>query len=120
MSRRPGDHHLLGSVYDRRRRVEWIIETFGIPRKSDGCKTRIACAHCHRVLMVVGSTGNRRWEIDRYPICGHDGGRYVRGNIVPACKPCNTTRCTRAKKCKRVAPEITKSRKVAHFIATFD
>jgi hypothetical protein len=103
MSRQPGQHHLLGSVYDRRRRVEWMIETFGIPRKCDGRKTRVPCAWCGSRMWATAPNG-RRWEIDRFPVCGHNGGRYVRGNIIIACKTCNATRCTKVKKCRRSAP----------------
>lgn len=33
------------------------------------------------------------WDVDRYPVCGHRGGRYVRGNIVVSCPSCNRSRC---------------------------
>ena len=29
--------------------------------------------------------------VDRFPLAGVDGGRYVRGNIRPACGPCNSS-----------------------------
>jgi hypothetical protein len=45
----------------------------------------VPCFHCGRRL--------RKPQIDRYPICGHDGGSYRRGNIVPSCKRCNSRRC---------------------------
>jgi len=38
------------------------------------------------------------FEVDRF-ICGHDGGRYVDANCVPACPPCNRDKC--AIKCRR-------------------
>lgn len=28
--------------------------------------------------------------VDRFPVTGAEGGRYVRGNIRPACGPCNS------------------------------
>jgi hypothetical protein len=118
VSRRHGDWHVLGSVYDRRRRVEWMIETFGIARKGDGKKTRIKCHHCPRIMRAESLRMNRytrtyesrrNWEIDRFPVCGHDGGRYVRGNIVPSCKQCNVTRCTKAIRCRLSAPALRAS-----------
>lgn len=78
-----------GSAYDRRRRRAWLVELHGLPRKRDGRKTRICCFHCKKPMKASGQT----WEVDRFPVCGHDGGRYTRDNIVPSCKSCNATRC---------------------------
>lgn len=77
-----------GSSYDRQARRAWLMEKFGHPSG----KT-IKCFWCPKVMRT-------RWEVDRYPICGHDGGRYTRDNIVPACPRCNKNRCTVAKKCR--------------------
>jgi hypothetical protein len=60
-------------------RREWLLRQFGNGRV-------VWCFHCGRKCRT-------RWEVDRYPVCGHDGGRYVRGNVVPACRPCNLRRC---------------------------
>jgi hypothetical protein len=87
------EHDLRGNSRDRRRRREFLIETFGIPRPSDGKKTKIRCYHCKRLMMAQGSS----WDVDRFPICGHDGGRYVRSNIVPSCTTCNKGRCYRCR-----------------------
>lgn len=89
-----------GSSYDRRRRRERLIARFGIGRQEDGAKTRVKCAHCGRVMRADGrvdADGNRRftWEVDRFPICGHAGGRYVDDNVVVSCRPCNQSRCSR-------------------------
>lgn len=35
----------------------------------------------------------KTWQVDRFPVCGHLGGKYVRGNIVIACPTCNAGRC---------------------------
>jgi hypothetical protein len=35
----------------------------------------------------------RKWQVDRFPICGHVGGGYGRENIVISCKACNARRC---------------------------
>lgn len=81
-----------------------MIETFGIPRQSDGKKTRIRCAHCPKLMRAEPQKANGvlrySWEVDRFPICGHAAGKYVRGNIAPACPDCNRKRCTTAKKCR--------------------
>jgi hypothetical protein len=97
-----------GGSRDRRRRREWMIDTFGMPRVRDGKKTRVCCVHCRKVMRAEparvwtkrGYISRYSWEVDRFPICGHAGGRYRRGNIVVACIGCNKTRCTTAKKCR--------------------
>lgn len=71
-----------GNNRDRARRRLWLLATFG-----DG--ERCPCFHCGAELTYA------TLETDRYPICGHDGGRYTRDNIVPACKRCNGGRCSR-------------------------
>jgi len=72
-------HHVdyRGNTHNRRRRREWILNNpaFGGTGKS------VFCYHCHRRV--------RRFDVDRYPRCGHMGGRYWRSNIVPACARCN-------------------------------
>lgn len=30
-----------------------------------------------------------KWQVDRYPLAGRDGGTYRRDNIVIACPTCN-------------------------------
>lgn len=72
---------LRGNAHDRRVRRDWIMS----PAAGFGGSGRaVRCFHC----------GHWTWrpQIDRFPICGHDGGRYVRGNIVPSCKRCNGLR----------------------------
>lgn len=80
--------NLRGSAKSRRRRRAWLMEQFG-----DG-KT-MPCYHCGRRLTI------EQIEVDRFPICGHSGGRYVKTNIVPSCKSCNGNRCTTALKCQK-------------------
>ena len=82
-------HHYdpRGNTHDRRVRREWIMS----PAAGFGGNGRtVPCYHCGSRL--------RKPTIDRYPICGHAGGRYVRGNIVPSCGRCNFRR---GNKCKR-------------------
>ncbi|AXQ63233.1 HNH endonuclease [Mycobacterium phage Collard] len=64
-----------GSAAARRRRKQWLLDKFG-----DG--TTCTCSTCPAVLTFDTIT------VDRYPIAGVDGGRYVRGNIRPQCSLC--------------------------------
>lgn len=68
-----------GSSRDRRRRREWLVEEFG-----DG--VHVACflqrsPHCLHVLDKDNVSADRI-------VLGVDGGTYRRGNILPACLPC--------------------------------
>jgi hypothetical protein len=67
-----------GSSYDRRRRRERL------EREHSAGDGRVYCFHCGKPVA--------EWEIDRWPVCGHAGGRYTLDNIVPACRPCNARR----------------------------
>ena len=97
--------NLRGNTVDRMRRVEWLIETFGIPcLRNPKRKAWLFCAHCGKRMRArprrdAAGAWRRTWEIDRFPLCGHEGGRYVRGNMVVSCKGCNGRRCAR-KKCR--------------------
>lgn len=64
-----------GSAEDRRRRRQWLLDTFG-----DGTTCR--CSTCPTVLDFDSIT------VDRHPVAGVDGGTYRRGNIRPQCAPC--------------------------------
>lgn len=85
-----------GNSYDRRRRREWIIEQFA-ERDSRG-RLWIRCEHCKKRMWAR----SRKWQVDRFPVCGHAGGRYVRGNVVPSCSQCNKGRCVYC----RLAPAV--------------
>lgn len=68
-----------GSAEGRRRRKQWLLDTFG-----DG--TTVMCHlelsdRCEMDLTFETLTVERI-------VPGCQGGRYVRGNIVPACRPC--------------------------------
>ena len=56
----------------------WLLGTFG-----DGITA--PCAFCGRRLFFSEITR------DRYPKPGRKGGRYVQGNIRPACMSCNAS-----------------------------
>lgn len=64
-----------GSSASRRARRQWLLDTFG-----DG--TSAPCYRCGETLT------DATIQADRI-VAGMDGGRYVRGNIRPACSPCN-------------------------------
>lgn len=68
-----------GSSRNRRDRKVWLLFEFGDGERAD-------CAFgCGTVLTLATIT------VDRFPIPGCRGGRYVRGNIRPACGPCNSS-----------------------------
>lgn len=67
-----------GSSYDRRARRAYLAELYDLGGGA------VQCFWCLRRV--------REWEVDRWPICGHAGGRYTRDNIVPACRECNAAR----------------------------
>lgn len=88
------DHRTVdsrGSADDRRRRRVFLIGKFGIC--VDG-RMKVKCFHCSKLLPAQG----KAWHVDRFPLCGHAGGRYTRDNIVPACKDCNISRCNLCEK----------------------
>lgn len=66
-----------GSAANRRARKQWLLDTFG-----DG--ETAPCGFCTVPVTVETIT------VDRFPVPGCRGGRYVRGNIRPACGPCNS------------------------------
>lgn len=68
--------NVSGSSYDRRARKLWLLETTG-----DGELT--VCYLCNVPLLFEDLT------VDRI-VPGCRGGTYRRGNIRPACGPCNS------------------------------
>lgn len=62
----------------RRALNTWMLGTFG-----DGIT--VPCAFCGRDLLYSEITR------DRFPKPGRKGGRYVKGNIRPACLSCNAS-----------------------------
>lgn len=64
----------------RRRRKQWLLDTFG-----DG-----TTAKCE--IKRPGCLGEVTFEtvwVDRWPVKGCEGGTYRRGNIRPSCAFCN-------------------------------
>lgn len=66
-----------GSAASRRARKQWLLGTFG-----DG--VRALCSFGCGTYVTFETM-----QVDCHPIPRVFGGRYVRGNIRPACAPCN-------------------------------
>jgi hypothetical protein len=64
-----------GSAANRAARKRWLLREFG-----DG--QTATCSTCPAVLDLTSIT------VDRYPLPGCEGGRYIHGNIRPQCSPC--------------------------------
>lgn len=87
-----------GSSGTRRRRREWLVQTFRADVDVEISKgtavvvglwpigERVPACRCYRcgALLTVETV-----TVDRI-VPGCQGGRYVRGNIRPACGPCNS------------------------------
>lgn len=71
-----------GSAAARRARRQWLLDEFG-----DGETARCAIAWDENCLGLVDKD---TLSVDRYPTAGVDNGTYSRGNIRPACGPCNS------------------------------
>lgn len=79
-----------GNVYQRRARKLWLIEEFGWPDPVDPFQGLVLCWRCDVPLTFEDIT------VDRWPVAGCDGGKYVKGNIRPCCRYCNEEDgCTR-------------------------
>jgi hypothetical protein len=76
MTRGTSNTNSRGSSQTRRIRRAWLLQQFG-----DG--TKAPCFRCG--TFVTDET----ISVDRITP-GVEGGRYVRGNIRPACTPCNS------------------------------
>jgi hypothetical protein len=70
-----------GSAADRRARKVWLLTTFGNGTTAP-CSLRVS-SNCQGIVTAATVT------VDRYPVPGCEGGTYARGNIRPACSPCN-------------------------------
>lgn len=78
VTRGTSNGNAAGSSYDRRRRKQWLLDTFG-----NGV-TALCSFGCGTLVDIVTLT------VDRFPIPGVHGGTYRRENIRPACGPCNS------------------------------
>lgn len=71
-----------GNSRDRAVRRRWLVKTFAADWKLHGVPT-CRCYRCGELLTEATVT------VDRI-VPGCRGGRYVRGNIRPACAHCNS------------------------------
>jgi len=87
-----------GSAATRRARKRWLLDTFG-----DGvtvmCHLEVS-DECEMDLTLETLT------VDRI-VPGCEGGRYVRGNIQPACKPCNDLQGGRLRVARRQGLQVS-------------
>lgn len=67
-----------GGAPARRSRKQWLLDEFG-DGEAAPCSFECGTAVTFDTLFV-----------DRYPVPGVMGGTYRRGNIRPACGPCNS------------------------------
>lgn len=83
----PSNGNETGNVYDRAARRVWLLSPasgFG----GDG--TTVCCAFDGCTTMLVDDKdAPNHITVDRFPVPKREGGRYVRGNIRPACPRCN-------------------------------
>lgn len=82
----PSNGNETGNSYDRAARRTWLLSPaagFG----GDG--TTVACAFGCGTMLVDDKSAPNHITVDRYPLSKRQGGRYVRGNIRPACPRCN-------------------------------
>ena len=75
MCRRCGEPDKRGPARARRRRRQWLADTFG-----DG--TLVPCTWCGLTLSIF------TLQVDRLV----PGGSYARDNVVPSCAGCNLAR----------------------------
>lgn len=83
-----------GGTPARRRRREWLLETFGVATRLEDRKPLVRCCDCDELLDETTLT------IDRI-VPGCLGGSYERGNIRPACMACNIRMGNEARAYKR-------------------
>lgn len=84
--RGPGNGNARGSAASRRIRRAWLVATFGWPALG-----LVLCYRCSVPLLQDPDpeAPGQSVTVDRI-VPGVLGGRYVRGNIRPACGPCNS------------------------------
>lgn len=78
-----------GNAEDRRRRRAWLVDVFGW-RLADGTGV-VCCYRCGVPLLEHDDPAAPGQSVTADRILpGVLGGRYVRGNLRPACGPCNS------------------------------
>lgn len=86
-----------GSAAERRRRRQWLLDVFG-----DGVEAMCCLEVSDRCEMLLTLD---TLTVDRI-VPGCEGGRYVRGNIQPACKPCQDSQGGRVSAGKRLLRSV--------------
>jgi len=76
--RRCGEPDRRGSAVARRKRKQWLLDTFG-------WGSGVKCWYCPKVLTLKTVTQDRIVP----------GGPYRRSNLLPACLDCNIERSNR-------------------------
>lgn len=74
--------NVRGNTRDRRRRREWLVDTFRADVDLDG-QPACRCYRCGRLLTVDTVTSDRVTP-------GCMGGRYLRDNLRPSCLDCQS------------------------------
>ncbi len=74
-----------GSARQRRARKEWLVAEYGWPDPVEPSLGLVCCWLCDGVMILEDVT------VDRV-VPGIEGGRYVKGNIRPACLADNLER----------------------------
>ena len=82
MARSTSNSNSRGSAKQRRARKQWLLDQYG-----DG--KYAPCAMEKHAASCPGRVDFDSLTVDRWPISGVDGGRYIRDNIRPAYGPCN-------------------------------
>ena len=82
MARSTSNSNSRGSAKQRRVRKQWLLDKYGDGHRAPCCMER------HKPG-CPGWVDYDSLTVDRWPIAGVDGGRYVRDNIRPAYGPCN-------------------------------
>lgn len=89
---RGSNKNQVPSASQRRALKAWMLATFG-----DGVTA--PCSFCGRELLWSQITR------DRFPKPGRRGGRYVKGNVRPACMSCNASEGARQAAIERTEAE---------------
>lgn len=88
--------NVTGNSEDRRRRKSWLLVEFG---NGETCPCAFGCG-----TELTFDT----LTVDRFPVAGYAGGRYVRGNIRPACANCNSVDGGRVGAARRTLAQMAK------------
>lgn len=68
--------YLRGSVHDRRRRRAHVVKAFSVAGE-------LRCFFCAQRLYLD------KFDVVRFPKCGHKNGRFTNDNVAPACGTCS-------------------------------